>query len=385
RWCTAPTGSAPACSDGPGCCERAPDSDPAGHAPVVLDDSANGSYDPNHQSACEADEIDGGKMDRFVDSTVCGDARNVAYADAATAQPYWDLAAGGALADRWFQPVIGASASNDMFLFGAAFVFADNDVAPAAAGEECSFIPGTPVAFDDASTIGRLLATGGVSWSFYAEGYAAMLNAEQGGGCPEPPDDCAAGIKLYPCIFDPSDLPAEYYGKIADANGVPQKLQFADQPPYVRDYQSFVTDLGAGSLSQVAFVKGAGYHSEHPGLRTNISDGIRFVQSVIDAVAKSDYAPDTLILVVYDEGGGFFDHVAPPAAVDAHPYGTRVPAIAVGPLARKGSVSHVTMEHSSIVKFVEWNWLAGTGQLGARDGVVSNIGSLVDPAVGVPE
>jgi len=92
------------------------------------------------------------------------------------------------------------------------------------------------------------------------------------------------------------------------------------------------------------------------------------------------------VLVVYDEGGGFFDHVAPPAAVDAQDYGTRVPAIAVGPLARKGTVSHVTLEHSSIVKFVEWNWLGGvTGQLGARDAVVANLGSLIDPALGVPE
>lgn len=324
-------------------------------------------------------------MDRFVDSALCGDARNLAYADAATAQPYWDLAAGGALADRWFQPIIGASAANDMFLFDAAFVFGDNDVAPNAAGHECSFIPGEPVALDDAHTLGRALADGGVSWSFYAEGYGAMLAAEQGGSCPQPPDDCAAGITLYPCVFDPSDLPVEYYGTRFDANGVATDLQFADQTLYVRDYRSFAADLRAGLLPQVAFVKAAGYRSEHPGLRTTISDGQRFVRGVVDAVAASSYAPDTLILVVYDEGGGYFDHVPPPPAVDAHPYGTRVPVIAVGPLARKGAVSHVTLEHSSIVKFVEWNWLGATGQLGARDALVANLGSLIDPALGVPE
>ena len=112
---------------------------------------------------------------------------------------------------------------------------------------------------------------------------------------------------------------------------------------------------------------------------------MRFVQGVVDAVAKSDYARDTLVLVVYDEGGGFFDHVAPPPSPDEHPYGTRVPAIAVGPLARKGTISHVQLEHSSIIKFVEWNWLSSTGQLGERDAVVANLGSLIDPALGVPE
>jgi phospholipase C len=354
-------------------CEAAPATDPKGHAPVVLDDAANAGYDPDHEQACESDELDGGKMDRFVDSTLCGDARNVAYGDAAMMQPYWNLAAGGALADRWFQPVVGASASNDMFLFDAAFIFPDNLYAPDAAGHECGFI-NPRASFDETRSIGYALATAGVSWTWYAEGYASMLTAEAAGKCPDAPDACNLGVGIYPCIFDPSDIPAEYYPL------------YADQSQMVRDYASFAADLSTHVLPQVAFIKGAGYHSEHPGLRTTISDGARFVQSVVDAVAASDYAPDTLILIVYDEGGGFFDHVPPPPSVDEHPYGTRVPAIAVGPLARKGTVSHVTMEHSSIVKFVEWNWLGGvTGQLGARDAVVANLGSLIDPALGVPE
>ncbi|HEX8794381.1 MAG TPA: alkaline phosphatase family protein, partial [Polyangiaceae bacterium] len=96
----------------------------------------------------------------------------------------------------------------------------------------------------------------------------------------------------------------------------------------------------------------------------------------------------TLVLLTYDEGGGFFDHVAPPptSSVDNEPYGTRVPTIAIGPFARAGTISHVVMEHSSIVKFIEYNWLKGkTGQLGGRDAQVANIGSLLDPKAGVPE
>ena len=60
--------------------------------------------------------------------------------------------------------------------------------------------------------------------------------------------------------------------------------------------------------------------------------------------------------------------------------------IAMGPFARKNYVSHVVMEHSSIVKFIEWNWLRQkTGQLGARDTNVNNIGSLLDPSTtGIP-
>ncbi|HEY2369389.1 MAG TPA: alkaline phosphatase family protein, partial [Polyangiaceae bacterium] len=108
----------------------------------------------------------------------------------------------------------------------------------------------------------------------------------------------------------------------------------------------------------------------------------------IDAVETSAYAGDTLVLLTYDEGGGYFDHVTPPptSAVDGKSYGTRVPFLAVGPFVKKNFVSHVVMEHSSLVKFIEWNFLGGqTGQLQTRDAVVNNIGSVLDPATtGVP-
>ena len=77
----------------------------------------------------------------------------------------------------------------------------------------------------------------------------------------------------------------------------------------------------------------------------------------------------------------------PPAtsAADHQDYGTRVPLLAIGRFARRNFVSHVTLEHSSIVRFLEWNFTGSTGQLHARDAVVNNLGSLLDPAqTGVP-
>jgi len=134
RYCTAPAGSAPTCTDGPACCEAGPDHDPSGASPVVLDDAANGSYDPNHTQDCELAELDGGAMDRFVTGAPCSDARNFAYADGDPVAVYRDLAGGGALADRYFQPIAGQSSSNDMYLVRAQFVFKDNDFKPNAIG-----------------------------------------------------------------------------------------------------------------------------------------------------------------------------------------------------------------------------------------------------------
>src|SRR5690348_11338463 len=103
RYCTAPTGSAPTCTDGPACCEAAPATDPSGASPMVLDDAENGNYDPDHTQACELAEADGGKMDHYVTGAPnCSDPRHFAYADPSVVAPYYQLAKDGALADRYF-------------------------------------------------------------------------------------------------------------------------------------------------------------------------------------------------------------------------------------------------------------------------------------------
>jgi hypothetical protein len=93
---------------------------------VVLDDASNGDWDPDHTEDCELAEQHDGKMDQYVTGTPCSSPKNFAYADATTMQPYWTLAQGGAIADRYFQPSAGQSSSNDMFLQTAKYVFKDN-------------------------------------------------------------------------------------------------------------------------------------------------------------------------------------------------------------------------------------------------------------------
>jgi phospholipase C len=371
RYCTAAAGSNPTCTDGPACCEAGPDHEPGGAPPTALTDAEHAAYSPDHSEACEREELDGGALDKFVTSATCGSPRNFAYADGTLLAPYWDLARGGALADRYFQPTVGASSANDMYLARARFVFKDNDVKPDAIGQECSFVP-TVKEFSD-QTLGDLLIAKQVSFSWYIEGYQAVIDARKTGSCPDPPDGCALALPITPCVYEVSDIPFQYYKNMVD------------NPLYMRDFSRFKTDLSNNKLPQVSFLKAVGYHSEHPGLKTKISDGVAFVTAAIAAVAQSDYAPDTLILFTYDEGGGYFDHVKPPptSAVDGQPYFTRVPFVASGPAARKNAISHVPLEHSSLVKFLEWNWQAGS--LGARDAEVANLGSLLDPALNVPE
>jgi phospholipase C len=365
HYCTAAAGSGPSCTDGPACCEAGPATDPSGASPQVLNDAQNAAFSPNHRQSCEVEEMDDGGMDQFVQGTSCSSPDNLAYADPASVSTYWQLAASGALADRYFQPIAGATSANDMYFARAHFVFLDNSFMTESKGALCA--GGVEASYTD-PTIADLLIDAGVSFGVYAGGYADAVHASP--ACGPVPSDCPAQAVGYPCTYDPSDIPFEYYPSLQD------------NPLYMKDISRLAADLSDGGLPSFSYVKAIGYLTEHPGGGTLISSGEAFVQAVIDSVAASPYAASTLILVTFDEGGGYFDHVPPPppSPVDGQPYGTRVPMIAVGPFARSNAISHVTLEHSSVVKFIEWNWLGQqTGQLGTRDAVVHNLGSLLDP------
>jgi phospholipase C len=364
-WCQAPAGSNPSCTRGPDCCEAAPTTDPAGVAPSRLDDDFNAARDHLHTQDCELREADGGAMDLFTspDPSIsgCGGPENFALASSTEVGLYRTWASQYAIADRYFQPISGSSSSNDMYLAGARYAFTDNDDKPDSSGAGCQ-LPGTQVRLTN-PTIADLLVDNGLTFAAYAEGYQSMKDAWL---CPLPPSDCGWHLPSTPCTYDPSDVPFEYYAR------------FRDDPTYMKDLGAFQKDLDDGALPSFAYVKGLGYHDEHPGYATKITDGVAFVQRVVDAVMGSSSADSTLILVTWDEGGGFFDHIAPPGmGSDGQPYGTRVPLIAIGRFARAGEVSHVVMEHSSIVKFLEQNFLGATGQLGARDVDVQSIDSLL--------
>lgn len=366
--------------------------------PVATSDATTMAYDPNHDQECELHEMDGGKMDQYTTPDpvasydtgyLCGSPSNFAEAPADATSPvaqYHDWAAhSGSLADNYFQPVAGASSSNDMYFWTTHFVFKDNDVEPKANGKQCSTNMNV-AQYPDATNenLGHVLDSADVSWAWYAEGYDDMTTASASAippGCPVPPVDCGAHVPSYPCVFDPSDIPSEYYASSAD------------NPVHMKDYTKLSADIAAGTLPSVSFVKAIGYRSEHPGYGTKLSDGVAFVKRTVDAIENNPTLKDnTLVLVAWDESGGYWDHVAPPASVENYadgspvPYGPRVPFLALGTFAATGTVSHVQLEHSSVTKFIEWNWLHHTGQLGGRDAsaAVHNLGSMLDPNLEVP-
>jgi phospholipase C len=86
---------------------------------------------------------------------------------------------------------------------------------------------------------------------------------------------------------------------------------------------------------------------------------------VINAIGKSPAWQSTAIIVVWDDWGGWYDHVAPPLPVQFGGLGFRVPMLVVSPFAKRGYVMHADYEFGSILKVIEQNW--GLPPLGTTD------------------
>lgn len=113
---------------------------------------------------------------------------------------------------------------------------------------------------------------------------------------------------------------------------------------------TYYDDLNNGTLPQVSFLITESLISEHPPV--DIQWGQSKMKQVITALMQSSAWNNSALFFTYDEGGGYFDHVAPPQ-VDAYGMGFRVPTLVISPYAKKGYVSGQLYEHSSILKFIE--------------------------------
>ena len=266
--------------------------------------------DPGHQWTEMHAQSDGGKMDGFVTSAQASTTENagkdgkfvMGYYEQTELPFYYWLASSFALADRFFPSVLSGTFPNrDMMLCGTA-----------------DGVRQTGVQFPTVPTIFDSLDTAGVSWGVYSDSSIAL--------------ETTLGI----------DWTAAHKG--------------------VHSLDEFVAALGDGSLPSVVFVDSkANVEDEHPN--ADVQLGEQWTRTLYDAVTHSPLWPSTALLLTYDEGGGFFDHVPPPTGrcvpddnpVDADftELGVRVPLIVISPWARHAYVSHEVHEHTSITRFIE--------------------------------
>jgi len=193
-------------------------------------------------------------------------------------------------------------------------------------------------------TIGDTLSAKGVSWAWYAGGWdAALADGRQ--------DPRAKRSVIYARgagspIFQPHHQPLNYYARFAPGS--------ADRALHLKDEKELVAAIDAGKLPQVTFFKPAGLYNEHPSY-TDVTTGDEHIAMLLERLKKSPQWPTMAVIVTYDENGGFWDHVPPPAGPgwgDRWGPGTRVPAIIVSPYAKRGYVDKTPYDTTSILKFI---------------------------------
>jgi phospholipase C len=125
----------------------------------------------------------------------------------------------------------------------------------------------------------------------------------------------------------------------------------------------FVTDAQNGQLPSVSWLVGPGPTSEHPTASICASENWTVQQ--INAVMQGPEWNSTAIFLTWDDFGGFYDHVPPPAAEDEYGLGLRAPLLIISPYALAGHISNTQYEPSSLLKFVEERF--GLAALTTRD------------------
>jgi len=155
-------------------------------------------------------------------------------------------------------------------------------------------------------------------------------------------------------------------------------------------YPKFLEDAAAGRLANVTYVD-PHFISEELGTSNDdhpfadIRNGQIIINQVYEAIVNGPQWENTVLIVNYDEWGGFYDHVPPPLAplTELDPVigndgrlGFRTPTLVASPLARRGFVAHKEYDHTSILSMIEWRW--GLEPLTVRDATANNIAHVLD-------
>ncbi len=345
-------------------------------------------------------QINGGKNNQFAAWSNAGALPMGYYNTDATALPLWKIAQQYTLADNFFMAAFGSSFLNHQWLICACTPYYPNaDKSPAAplisiveadgvtltraANSPASALQGAPkfvhsgnltpdfyavntmqppyqpssnaaAPGEDArhadlqktttlppqtsQTIGDLLSTAGISWAWYGSAWQAALT-----------EPVKAIYKFLPRTqpnFQTHHQPFNYFAQFAP--GTTARAEHLLDGGL--DGTKFMQVIDAGKLPQVAFYKPQGNLNEHPGY-ADVAAGDTHLAQVVRHLQASPQWPNMLIIVTYDENGGFWDHVKPPKG-DRWGPGMRIPALIISPFAKKGYVDHTQYDTTSILRFI---------------------------------
>jgi len=194
------------------------------------------------------------------------------------------------------------------------------------------------------TNVGDLLTAKGIDWAWYATAWNdATSDGEQPAGSTHKVIYTPSTPRGSP-DFQAHHHPFNYYAAFDPATHA------ADRTAHLKDYRDLVAQASTGTLPPVVFYKPTGYVNQHPGY-ANASDGDGHIADVVDKLQAGPQWNNMVIVITYDEYGGAWDHFPVPTGDLIGP-GTRIPAIIISPLAKKGMVDHTPYDTASILRLI---------------------------------
>ena len=429
--------------------------------PFRLDRSQASTCDQDHNYGPEQQAFDGGLMDMFPasvgvgESSFCVDTFSygkgqgivMGYYDGNTVTALWNYAQNFAMNDNHYGTTFGPSTPGVLNLI-AGTTFPATPSAPQAkivpnnagpgtivgdldpTGDMCS--SGTTIQMTGPS-IGDLLTSAGVTWGAFMGGFNLNItNANGTTGCARssPATPANAGPTA---DYIPHHAFFQYFTSTLNAKHVRpasvSEIGNAGPANHEYDINDFFTALNAGNLPAVSFLKAIAAQDGHAGYSDPLLEQSFLVQT-INSIMNSRYWNDTAIVILWDDSDGWYDHqmspIVNPSAVNTGVvndsdelngpgvcghgmplagiqgrcgYGPRIPFVVISPYAKANFVDHTLIDQSSVIHFIEDNWLGqeriGGGSYDAISGSIMNMFDfshswggdrrlILDPSTGEP-
>ena len=411
--------------------------------PFRLDRSQAATADQNHSYGAEQAATHAGLMDLFPlrvgtagpppnapPQVVTTKGLTMGYYDGNTVTALWNYAQNFAMSDNWYDTTFGPSTpgllnlvagqTNGLSLVlngtgsetdggsGSLTVIGDPDPV----GDVCSAPTRNQVRMSSRN-VGDLLNDAGVSWGAFMGGFdLTVTNANGTTGCARSTASAFTGTSA---DYIPHHAFFQYYASTINPMHTRPASIFEIGHDGPANHQYDVNDLSAalqhGNLPAVSFVKASAYQDGHAGYSDPLDEQV-FIVNLLNALQASPEWESTAVVILYDDSDGWYDHqmgpivnqstspadaltgpgacgegstaLAGPDAINEHAqgrcgYGPRQPLLVVSPWARENFVDHTVTDLTSVLRFIEDNWLNGQrlGQ-GSFDVLANSIDQMFD-------
>ena len=279
-------------------------------------------------------------------------------------------------------------------------------------GDKCSNSAAGEIRFTG-NNIGQMLSKHGVSWGWFEAGFdLSKVNRNGTTGCQR--STLSTVTQVLSPDYIPHHEPFQYYEPTANLPHTrPSSLERIgkenDGANHQYDCDDFFAAVKAGNFPAVSFLKAPGFQDGHAGYSDPLDEQTWLVH-VINFLERQKDWKDTAVIVAYDDSDGWYDHQMGPIVnqstserdgltgekacgngATALPgpnvdhaqgrcgYGPRLPLLVISPFARRNFVDHGLTDQTSVLRFIEDNWLAGERVGGGSfDAIAGRINGMFD-------